>query len=361
MHSLRSLLVCAAVIGAFLYIPLPAAAHVVGYAAVQTNLVAHGSAITLHTEAAKQFALGGSDPVSRHDFFTAYFSENFSIAYAGNPCTFALTEVSTSTFPNTYVFEGVYTCASPVVHIEDIKIHSSLFREDLPSFDHFVSVDITGQEWEIIFGPAVTEYPGQATARAITALDRFISVAKEFTWMGMMHIYTGYDHILFLISIILLTRSLKKILLLVTSFTVAHSITLLLASFHIIFVPSGIVEPVIALSIAYMAMRNYMVLRSSAAAEPMLTERWLATFGFGLIHGLGFAGALADTRIPQEFFTPALLIFNLGIELGQLTILIIVVPVLLYIDKKPFAGKVYKVISIVVGLLALLWFFERLY
>jgi hydrogenase/urease accessory protein HupE len=269
--------------------------------------------------------------------------------------------VSTSTIATRYVFEGLYTCSAAIQNITDLQIHSVAFREYLPSFDHYVNVSIQRNEWEIIFSPTVSEYPAEAAAVSTSYLQRFLAVAQKFTWMGMLHIYTGYDHILFLLSVILLMRSLKKILLLVTSFTVAHSITLILASFNIISLSPSIVEPLIAASIAFMALRNIMSLRKTSAENPPVGERWLTTFGFGLIHGLGFATALAATSIPKEFFVPSLVIFNVGIELGQLTILLVAVPLLLWLDKRPSANTIFKYISYATCALALLWFFERLY
>jgi hypothetical protein len=188
---------------------------------------------------------------------------------------------------------------------------------------------------------------------------QFSDIVGQFIWLGMMHIWTGYDHILFLLSVILLVRSVKKILLLVSSFTVAHSITLILASYYSVAFLSVFAEPLIALSIVYVAGRNMWGLYQGWESE-QVGERVSVAFGFGLIHGLGFAGALMVENIPTAFFIPTLLVFNIGIELGQLTTLAIAVPILLWIDKQPYARRLLMGASFVVFCLALFWFFQRI-
>jgi len=124
----------------------------------------------------------------------------------------------------------------------------------------------------------------------------------------------GLDHILFVLGIFLLTSKMKPVLVQVTAFTVAHSVTLGLTMYGVLSMPSRIVEPLIALSIAYVAIENIVT--------PRLTPwRPVVVFGFGLIHGMGFAGALAELRLPRDEIVPALVSFNVGIELAQLTVI----------------------------------------
>jgi hypothetical protein len=188
--------------------------------------------------------------------------------------------------------------------------------------------------------------------------QHFLSVTGEYLFMGMLHIWTGYDHILFLLSVILLLRSFKKIFLLVTSFTIAHSITLILVSYYFVFIPPIFVEPLIALSIVYVAGRNIWLIKKKEEASN-IGERWVSTFFFGLIHGLGFAGALLATDIPQEFFLPSLVVFNVGIEVGQFSILAVAIPLLFWLDKQVYARKVLTIFSAVICVLAVFWVVER--
>ena len=141
-------------------------------------------------------------------------------------------------------------------------------------------------------------------------------VAATYLWLGVEHILFGIDHLLFVLALIILVRGWKRIALTVTAFTLAHSITLVAATLGIVDVPGPPVEAVIALSIALVAVE----IVNSARGRESITVRlpWLVAFAFGLLHGLGFAGALSEVGLPAHAIPVALLFFNLGVELGQL-------------------------------------------
>jgi hypothetical protein len=142
-----------------------------------------------------------------------------------------------------------------------------------------------------------------------------LEIAREYLRLGYTHILPkGVDHILFVIGLFLLSVRLRPILIQVTTFTVAHSITLGLTMYGIVSLPSRIVESLIALSIAYVAIENLM----TSELKPW---RLALVFLFGLLHGMGFAGVLSDLGLPRGSFLTALLSFNLGVEAGQLTII----------------------------------------
>ena len=135
--------------------------------------------------------------------------------------------------------------------------------------------------------------------------------------LGYKHILPlGFDHILFVLSLFLLSPKLKPVLWQATAFTIAHSVTLGLAMYKLIKVPSAIVEPLIALSIMYVALENIF----SPKLKP---SRIGVVFIFGLVHGLGFAGALGDLGLPQNAYLLSLVMFNVGVELGQLTVILL--------------------------------------
>jgi hydrogenase/urease accessory protein HupE len=140
-------------------------------------------------------------------------------------------------------------------------------------------------------------------------------IVWQYLQLGFLHILPeGLDHILFVLGIFLLTTKLRPILIQVTAFTVAHSLTLGLTMYGIFSLPSRIVEPLIALSVAYVAIENIVT--------PKLTPwRPVVVFAFGLLHGMGFADALKELRLPREEFIPALISFNVGIELAQLAVI----------------------------------------
>jgi len=141
-------------------------------------------------------------------------------------------------------------------------------------------------------------------------------VVRQYLALGFTHILPkGVDHILFVLGVFLLTQRWKPILLQVTAFTLAHTLTLGLTIYGLVSLPSSVVEPLIALSIVYVAIEN---LRTSE----LTAGRLALVFGFGLIHGMGFAGVLAQLGLPRAQFLPALICFNLGVEVGQLTVIL---------------------------------------
>ncbi len=150
-----------------------------------------------------------------------------------------------------------------------------------------------------------------AVQDAATGLD----LAIDYVVLGFTHIVPGgIDHVLFVLGIFLLSRRVRPVLMQITAFTVAHSITLGLSIYGIVSLPSSIVEPLIAASIAYIAIENVVV------RDVKPSRVWLV-FAFGLLHGLGFAGALREVGLPRSEFLTALLAFNVGVELGQLAVI----------------------------------------
>lgn len=141
-------------------------------------------------------------------------------------------------------------------------------------------------------------------------------VAWTYLVLGVEHILGGIDHLLFVLALLLIVRGGKRIFLTVTAFTAAHSITLVAATLGWLYVPGPPVEAIIALSIVFVASEAVHVLRG----QPSITARapWVVAFSFGLLHGLGFAGALAEIGLPQNAIPIALFTFNVGVELGQL-------------------------------------------
>jgi len=143
-----------------------------------------------------------------------------------------------------------------------------------------------------------------------------LEVAQTYTLLGIEHILVGFDHLLFVLALLFLVRGGKRIVLTITAFTVAHSITLAAATLGVVNLPGPPVEATIALSIVFLAREMALAVRGRAG----LTERypWLVAFVFGLLHGLGFAGVLAEIGLPQHAIPTALLCFNIGVEIGQL-------------------------------------------
>jgi hydrogenase/urease accessory protein HupE len=141
-------------------------------------------------------------------------------------------------------------------------------------------------------------------------------VARTYLRLGVEHILGGVDHLLFVLALLILVREPRRVVATVTAFTVAHSITLALATLGLAQVPQAAVEAVIALSIVFVAME---ILRARSGRSDLAQRSpWLVAFAFGLLHGFGFAGALREAGLPQEAIPLALFFFNVGVELGQL-------------------------------------------
>jgi hydrogenase/urease accessory protein HupE len=152
-----------------------------------------------------------------------------------------------------------------------------------------------------------------------------LSTIERYLVTGIEHIFLGYDHVAFLVAVVLWARRLLPVIKIVTAFTIAHSITLSLATLDVIVIPSSIVEPAIAASIVYVALENFFTRN--------IDGRWRVTFAFGLIHGFGFAGALREIGLPTNAVVTALAAFNIGVEIGQVAIVSIVLPALIVLDR----------------------------
>lgn len=181
--------------------------------------------------------------------------------------------------------------------------------------------------------------------------------AVLYLQLGFTHIIPlGFDHILFVLSLFLLSPKLKPVLWQATAFTVAHSITLGLAMFKVITPSPAIVEPIIALSIMYVALENIL--------SPSLKKSRIGiVFLFGLVHGMGFANALGSLGLPQNAYLTSLVMFNVGVELGQLAVILSAFFLFgKWFGNKPYYRKVIVIpLSILITIMAGYWTVERLF
>ncbi len=188
-----------------------------------------------------------------------------------------------------------------------------------------------------------------------------LQVAGTYTWLGIEHILLGFDHLLFVFALLLIVNNNRRLLLTITAFTVAHSITLAGATLGFIHVPQRPVEAVIALSILFLAVEIVHGKRGSPGAAARWP--WLVAFIFGLLHGFGFAGALAEVGLPQQAIPVALIFFNVGVEIGQLLFVcaVLLVGWALHRLKQPVLLARSETAAIyVIGSLSSFWLFERI-
>ncbi|HET7285829.1 MAG TPA: HupE/UreJ family protein, partial [Pyrinomonadaceae bacterium] len=172
----------------------------------------------------------------------------------------------------------------------------------------------------------------------------------RFLVLGVEHILTGYDHLAFLLALLITGGSLRHNVKIITSFTVAHSLTLALATLGVVNISPAIVEPLIAASVVFVGLENLFRTR--------LAARWLVTFGFGLVHGLGFAATLRELGIGT--FALPLLTFNVGVELAQIAVAVLVLPLVWRLERRPaFALKHVPAFSLLITFAGLYWFLAR--
>lgn len=175
--------------------------------------------------------------------------------------------------------------------------------------------------------------------------------------LGFTHIIPlGFDHILFIVSLYILEPRLKPVLTQATAFTVAHSITLGLAMFGLIQPPSAVIEPIIALSILFVAIENIITNRLNP-------WRVAIVFGFGLVHGMGFASVLTELGLPRKDYVGSLISFNVGVELGQVAVILLAWALVgrWAADKSWYKARVVIPVSVVIGLVAAYWTVERVF
>jgi hydrogenase/urease accessory protein HupE len=243
----------------------------------------------------------------------------------------------------------VWTCPND----GELRYRLSLFRDIDPLAQHLASVTIEGGKRDFALDRNTPELALSGAAHSN------FQVATHFLAAGVEHIFLGYDHIAFLIAIILWANRLWPVVKAVTAFTIAHSITLSLAALDLVRIRSTIIEPAIAASIVYVAVENFTTREVS--------KRWRETFLFGLLHGFGFASALEELGLPRAKLVTALAAFNCGVEIGQVLIVAAAFALLSAIDRWQISGASKPVrspvlvhaVSFAIVVLGSYWFVSR--
>jgi hydrogenase/urease accessory protein HupE len=211
-----------------------------------------------------------------------------------------------------------------------------------------------GRSWDQRLTPA-------APAAAVPTAKSGSGVAATYFSLGVEHILLGYDHLLFVLGLFLVTSTLRQLAGAITAFTAAHSITLAAATLGLVHVPSKPVEAVIALSIAFLAVE--IVRARSGKAGIAAQAPWIVAFAFGLLHGLGFAGALSEIGMPVGHVPVALFFFNVGVEAGQLLFVAALMALTAAVRLAPLRLPPWAtlVTPYVIGSLAMAWFVQRVF
>ena len=331
---------------------IPAQAHDPALSAVKVMLTGKEMAIsvTVHQLALEKAAGHRLDPV---DTDIAIRSRTF--VYAGSTrveAKMASLDVDTK--------GGAVTWSTRVPwNGQPVSVRQAIFPDDSAA-KTLVTVYKDGRA---IYDTVYDSKTVQLAPTGLQSPDAWYVRLLRFTGTGIHHIFIGIDHVCFVIGLVLLGGSLRGLLRVVTSFTIAHSITLALAALSLVTLPARIVEPLIAISISGIAIDNILQLRRAGTnVDTAWKHRVAATFVFGLLHGFGFAGALGTLDVTGTQLATSLWGFNIGVELGQLVIVLCCAPLIGIIVKKyPIQGRILRISgSIAIGLAGLFWFIQRI-
>ncbi len=249
---------------------------------------------------------------------------------------------------------GVDNLALTVDFVCPARVTSLIIRDDVFDIlgrDHhtLARVELPEGTRELAFAPEMRE------ARVtLEGLEQAHGSPRSFFRLGVEHILTGYDHLLFLAALLLRGGGLLSLLKIVTAFTLAHSLTLALAVLGIVTIPDRLVECVIAASIAWVALENVFLRQAPS-------RRWLVSFAFGLAHGFGFASAVHPLALPPWPLARALIGFNLGVEAGQGVVIALALPLLAWLRHVSWEPRAVRLASLALALIGMVWFVERLF
>jgi len=262
---------------------------------------------------------------------------SIAVTSGGAPCE-GLRERDEPTEQDGHAWHLSWTC--PQAGVVDVEL-GPLFAKLSPDHRHVAELLAGGEVHDAVVSARASSFAFGAEPSLLSFLE-----------IGVEHILFGFDHLVFLFGLLLVGGRVRSMLAIVTAFTAAHSVTLALATLGVFAPPPLVVEPLIALSIAYVGVEN-LVARD-------LSQRWRLAALFGLVHGFGFAGALAEVGLPRDRVPAVLLLFNLGVELGQLAVLALALPLLRLLEAKGVLGPRAKHgLSFVVIALGLFWLAER--
>ncbi|MCC6764908.1 MAG: HupE/UreJ family protein [Deltaproteobacteria bacterium] len=338
---------CAAALIVGLLGATPVAAHQqgIGYSDV---VIANGEVrfdlvLSVHDLAADVDGDGATSDAevrSRFPRLARRFAAALVVEAGGTPCPLTLRDSTLE--PNELVrfrLTGPCPDASPLRVVVRLPALTAVDGQNL------AKIRVGGALIEHVFTPTDQEAVLGETSGG------FWPAFRRFFVLGVEHIATGYDHILFLVALLLVGGGLRSLVAVVTAFTVAHSVTLSLAVLDVVALPAQLVESAIALSIAWVALENLLLDRTRG--------RWRVTFVFGLVHGFGFASILREMHLPREGLIASLLAFNLGVEAGQLVVVLVTFPMIAAIERSRHRRAVVVVASGAILVMALWWFGER--
>ena len=316
-------------------------------ATIQLKVSAHDFAVALGIETDLVTPVPKAAFEQRSKLLTSYLQEKLSILSQNIPCLSKQPVVNYSLLPEDLLLFIEYECSEV---IEQCSVNYLLFFDIDLTHRSLGRIVLPGGEEQFLFD------------RSLTYLEVDVAQPQDRSWaavfsrvfvLGVEHILIGYDHILFLLVLLIVSKNLWYMVKVASAFTVAHSITLALAWYGIVDLPSRLVESAIAVSIAYVAIENIVGRRFG--------HRWMLAGAFGLVHGLGFYSALRDLGIGQSDMAITLLAFNLGVEIGQISIIAVVYGPVKWWSRQSWYRQSARACSVIVLLVASWWVVERMF
>lgn len=301
-------------------------------------------AVGIPTDLVTPLAL--EDVTGKREAIAHYVRERLLIEGDGKTCKVAEPEFDFTEFPLLFDLRLSYGCPAPP---RILRINYLLFFDIDEQHRSLGQLITDAGEEPFLFDRSLTEVEFELAAPA-PQLSPLLRFAHTFI-LGVEHILIGYDHILFLLALLIVNARLLNVIKVVTAFTLAHSLTLALAWYGILDLPPRLVESAIALSIAYVAVSNLFGRNFS--------HRWLLAGAFGLVHGLGFYGVLSDLGLAEAHVISTLLAFNLGVEVGQLLIVGLAFLPLTWWMRQPWYSTSAKAASATILAVAAWWVVER--
>jgi hypothetical protein len=280
-----------------------------------------------------------------NDFHTEDFAKAIEANYhleAPDPPSSMVIRSCDTIADNVVLLDLVYDFAHPIT---SLRITSTLDRIAQPDHSHIIQIGDGDDTREAVLNSSNPSVDTQLGEKAL------LQTVWDFVKLGIEHIFTGYDHLAFLAGLLITTTTLRSLVKVITSFTAAHSITLALATFGLVSLPGRLIESLIALSIAYIAIENF--------TGKTLVHRWKITFLFGLVHGFGFSNVLKEMALSRRTLAVGLFSFNGGVELGQLGFVCIVFPIVLYLSTSRWKPQFLSASSAAIAGLGFYWFIQR--
>jgi hypothetical protein len=282
------------------------------------------------------------DPESRERLL-GVVRDKVTLIAQGRRCEAGPGSLAPVTSPESLTLVVDFACGG---EIRDLVIRDDLFDAFGSDYHTLARIDAPGYGTQFAFSPETRE-----TRLALGAEGGRRGVGS-FVLLGVEHILTGYDHLLFLFGLLLRGGGWLSLAKIVTAFTLAHSVTLGLAVLDVVRLPDRLVEAVIALSIACVAAENLV-------ARPLVSRRWLVSFSFGLVHGFGFSAALRELGLPTQGLLLSLFGFNAGVELGQALVVAVALPALALVRNTRWEPRMVRSSSLAILLVGVVLFVER--